>query len=418
MAQEDGYLIDSTRENLTMGYGTYTRIKQYYYYNNFNKLKFIDTYTNKNSFPDTADWQNTGNEYHYYDSQQRVEKDMYQTRKAWESDWSYKSKTEYQYSDITNSKASYSWDFISGDWNDGGVKYIDTLKAPEELETSQLRQFWYDETGQWENDYWVDTVFLQPGMVDSIRETYWFPGDTSVLYYGVIQYDYTYYPDTLFIYDFGSSHYLLSKIYYSEDSLTKYSFTYRAVNDTITDTLFRRIYHFDNEQREIKYEKADWRPATHNWSTLTEITHEYDENGLLIQYDYHSAGTYNRTKYEYNDDDLLWKRIHFDDIHDLSRFTTMYYYYSYTYVNISDQASDNIQKIVFYPNPSQSVIHFSSLENNEKQYQIYDITGRVIQQGKLFNNQHSLDVSSLIPGYYVAVIKSGGKNYQGKFIKY
>lgn len=99
MAQEDGFLIDSTRQTLTMGYGTYTITKRYYYYNNFNQLKFVDTYTNKNSFPDTADWQNTGNEYHYYDDQHRVEKDLIETRKTWETDWSYKIKKEYEYSD-------------------------------------------------------------------------------------------------------------------------------------------------------------------------------------------------------------------------------------------------------------------------------------------------------------------------------
>lgn len=420
MAQEDGFLIDSTRETLTMGYGTYTRIKQYYYYNNFNQLKFLDTYTNKNSFPDTADWQNTGNEYHYYDGQHRITKDTYQSRKSWENDWSYKTKKEYEYSDSTTINTSYSWDFASGNWNNGNTKNIDSLKTPEELESSHLRQYWYDGTGQWENDFWVDTVFLQPDMVDSISETYWSPGDTSFIYNIILRYNYTFYPDTLFIYEFENNyyHYLLSKVYYSGDSLTKYNFTYRFLNDALTDTLFRKMYHYDTEQRLIKYEKADWFPNTQSWFTLNVITYEYNEKGLLVQYDYQSAGTYNRTKYEYNDDDLLWKKIYFSDVHDLTRFTTTYYYYTYTYVNIPEPKSDNFKEIVFYPNPSQSVIHFNGLHNNKKQYQIYDITGRVIQQGSLFNDQHSLDVSNLIPGYYVAVIKSDGKTYQGKFVKY
>ena len=159
IAQNNGFLVDSTRITLTMGYGTYTSTKNYYYYNNYNQLKFVDTYTNKNSFPDTADWQNTGNTYHYYDDQHRIIKYVKQTRKAWEPDWSYKFKQQYQYSDTTNIKTTYSWDFISGNWNDGNVKYIDTLKAPQELESSRLTQYRNDETGEWKNDYWVDTAF-------------------------------------------------------------------------------------------------------------------------------------------------------------------------------------------------------------------------------------------------------------------
>ena len=420
MAQNNGFLVDSTRKTLTMGYGTYTSTKNYYYYNNYNQLKFIDTYTNKNSFPDTADWQNTGNTYHYYDDQHRIIKYVKQTRKAWEPDWSYKFKQQYQYSDTTNIKTTYSWDFISGNWNDGNVKYIDTLKAPQELESSRLTQYRNDETGEWKNDYWVDTAFLQPDMIDAVNEIYWMLSDT-IIYHGVVQYDYTYYPDTLFTYEFefgDSSYCLLSKIYYSQDSLTKYNYTYRSVNDTITDTLFRRIYHFDNEQREIKYEKADWFPATQSWSTLLLTTHEYDENGLLIQYDYHNTGTNSRTKYQYNDDDLLWKKIFYNDLNDLTHFSTTYYYYTYTYVNIPEETINNAREIVFYPNPSRSVIHFYGLQNTTKHYRIYDVTGKVVGHGRLFKDENTLDVSELIPGYYVAVVTSGSLTYQGKFMRY
>ena len=417
MAQEDGFLIDSTRETLTIGYGTYTKTKCYYYYNDFNQLKFIDTYSNKNSFPDTADWQNTGNEYHYYDGQQRVVKDLYQTRKAWETDWSQKHKMEYQYSDTVNIKTSFYWDFTTGIWN-SGAKYIDTLKAPEELEVSHLRQYWYDEPGQWENDYWVDSVFIQPEMVDSIQKTYWFPGDTSILQTNITLYDYTYYPDTLFIYVFINDYYELSKVFYSEDSLTKYNYTYRAMNGIITDTLFRKIYHFDAQQREIKYEKADWYPAGHYWSTYTVISHEYNENGLLVQYDYQSVGNNQRTKYDYNDNDLLWREIHFSDVHDLTHFSTVYYYYTYTYVGMQENDPKQYKEMLFYPNPVKNTIYFKGLQTKEKFYRIVDVTGRVLEKGKLSKTEQSINVSELIPGYYSIILITGDQFYKGKVIKY
>jgi len=417
MAQQDGFLIDSTRETLTMGYGTYTKYKCYYYYNDFNQLKFIDTYTNKNSFPDTADWQNTGNEYHYYDGQQRVVKDLYQSRKAWETDWSQKSKMEYQYSDTTNIKTSFYWDFTIGNWNNG-AKYIDSLKAPGELETSHLMQYWVDETGQWGNNYWVDTVFIQPEMVDSIQKTYWVPGDTTILQTNIILYDYTYYPDTLFIYEFVPSYYLLSKVFYSEDSLTKYNYTYHAVNGIITDTISRKIYHFDAQQREIKYEKADWRPADHYWSTLTVILHEYNENGLLVQYDYQSAGSNARTKYDYNDNNLLWRKIHYSDTHDLTHFSTVYYYYTYTYVGMQENDSKQYKEMLFYPNPVKNTIYFKGLQSKEKFYRIVDVTGRVLKKGKLSKTGQSINVSELIPGYYSIILITGNQSYKGKVIKY
>jgi len=418
LAQEGAFLIDSTRETLTMGYGTYTKTKQYYYYNNFNQLKLLDIYTNKNSFPDTADWQNTVKAYHYYDSQQRVVKDSSVSRKAWENSWSGKYKMEHEYSDTTTIKTSYSWDFAFGNWNKG-ERYIDTLRAPEDMETSYLRQYWWDPSGQWENDLWVDTVFFQSGLIDSIYKTLWVVGDPSVTQSSFTKYDYTLYPDTLLIYHWEIGYYILNKIYYTEDSLKKYKFSYKTTLDTVvTDTLYRTIYFFDDEQRVIKYESANWNPWYHDWVVSAIITYEYNEKGLLIQKDYIGGGPTQRTKYEYNDDDLLWKQTYYDNADDLTYFTTDYYYYSYTYVSTPEQVANNFQEIVFYPNPSNSVIHFNWNTDAAKQYMIYDITGRMVTQGKLFNRENTIDVSNLLSGYYIVVISSVNKISQGRFIKY
>ena len=419
MSQNDGFLLDSVRETRAVGGGPYTKTRTHYYYNLYNQLKFDDVITNKNGFPDTADWHYTQKNYHFYDTEHRIIKDSLNSRTVNESDWSSIYKRDYFYSDTVNMQTTFSWDFSSGSWNNGNERHIDTLFPPDDFETSHLRQYWFDQTGQWENDHWVDTLFFSDGLTDIIKQTYWLVGDPTVHLSDSTLYDYTYYPDTLFTYQYENEngYYFLRKIYYSDDSSRKYNFKYRVIIDGTTDTLYRTIWYYDDQQRVIKYEPAWWHPDLHDWLITTTITYQYNDKGLLVQMDQYS-GDHQQTKYSYNDDDLLWKKEYYPNAGDPSYFYADYYYYTYTYVGMQDQSSKQYQEMLLYPNPVKNRINFNELPFKEKFYRIVDVTGRLIQNGRLLKDEQRINVSTLTPGSYVITILADNRAYRGKFIKY
>ncbi len=419
MAQQDGFLLDSVRKTIATGYGPYTSKMTHYYYNLFNQLKFDDVVINRNSFPDTADWYCTQKNYHFYDAEHRIIQDSLNSREANETDWTSKYKKEYYYGNDANIKTTFSWDFTTGSWNNGNERYIDTISAPEDYKTSFLRQYWFDQTAQWENDYWVDSLFFPDGLINLIKQTYWLVGDPDISVCDTIVYDYTYYPDTLFTYQYenNNGYYFLHKIYYTNDSSTKYNFKYRVMFDNTVDTLYKTTWYYDDDQHVIKRESAWWHPDLHDWLTTTTITYQYNQKGLLVQKDIIS-GDHQQTKYSYNDDDLLWKEDYYPEAGNQSYFITHYYYYTYTYVGTEQHETGNEKELLFYPNPAERKIYFTNLQSGKKQYRIYDVTGRMLQQGKLGINQNSIDISGLIPGSYFAIIHCKNQVYNGKFIKY
>ncbi len=409
-AQNDGFLLDSVRETIAVGGGPYTNIRRHYYYNLYNQLKFDDVMTNKNGFPDTADWRCTQQNYHVYDAQHRIVKDSLNARTVNESNWSDIYKRDYFYSDTVNSQTTFSWDFTTGSWNHGNVRYIDTLFPPGIFETSHLRQYWFDQTGQWENDRWDDTLFFSDGLTDKIRVTLWVIGDPTMHVSDSTLYDYTYYPDTLFTYQYEmeNGYYFLRKIYYSDDSLQKYKFKYRVMLDGTIDTLGRTIWYYDGQQHLIKYESALWHPDLHDWLITTTIIYQYNDKGLLVQMDQYS-GDHQQTQYSYNDDDLLWKKEYYPMAGDPSYYFTYYYYYTYTYVGTHDKSSKQCQKIVLYPNPVEDLIYFNELRFKEKFYRIVDVTGRMIQNGMLSKDEQHLNVATLTPGNYIITFFADNK---------
>ena len=414
IAQEDGFLLDSVRETTTMGYGTYTIRKSYYYYNDFNQLKFINKFTNKNSFPDTADWYCTGKEYEYYDDSHRLTEHLTENKYTFETDWSEKHKWEYGYNDTTYIQTSSFWDFDSGVWL-YGQRIIDTLKPPEAKETSRLFQEWYDESGDWENEYWNDTIFLQDFSVDSVLRIDWpygYPENTDTV---IRKYDYSN-SDTTYVHEHGPWGLYLDKIYFADDSLTGGDTTLKCDDffdiDENNDTtpLMRYRYYYDGENRLIRY--AKYMKFTEGWYPESILKYTYDEDGFLIKFEdcCYNAVTY----YYYNDDGLMWKKIY---NHGMP-ISTFYYFYSYTYVSTPKNLSSSANKILFYPNPAQNEIRFNGLQNLQKQYQIFDVTGRPVKQGYIPKSSNSINISNLIPGNYFTVITSNNITYRGKFIKY
>lgn len=86
-------------------------------------------------------------------------------------------------------------------------------------------------------------------------------------------------------------------------------------------------------------------------------------------------------------------------------------------VRISKKAVSNPTdqtEILIYPNPVSSVLYVKNISKKAK-YKIYNVTGQVVSNGILLNNQ--INVSRLINGVYVIDIDDNGNTIQKKFIK-
>lgn len=82
----------------------------------------------------------------------------------------------------------------------------------------------------------------------------------------------------------------------------------------------------------------------------------------------------------------------------------------YKYVNGSQtrvnaathvKKADPIHELVVYPNPVQHTLHIKGLTTALLPYSIYDITGKLVQQGRISNTQASVDISSLAQGFHI-----------------
>jgi hypothetical protein len=83
-------------------------------------------------------------------------------------------------------------------------------------------------------------------------------------------------------------------------------------------------------------------------------------------------------------------------------------------LGISDILNEN--KILFYPNPANTILFIKTEDNSLSQYQIFNSIGQVMKQGKLTEN--SVDVSGLTKGiYFIQLNVKNGQMFNSKFIK-
>lgn len=73
-------------------------------------------------------------------------------------------------------------------------------------------------------------------------------------------------------------------------------------------------------------------------------------------------------------------------------------------------------KVLFYPNPANTVLFIVMENNSSRQYQILNSIGQVLQNEKLTGK--SIDVSGLHKGIYFILLKDEkGQVFTAKFIK-
>jgi uncharacterized delta-60 repeat protein len=76
----------------------------------------------------------------------------------------------------------------------------------------------------------------------------------------------------------------------------------------------------------------------------------------------------------------------------------------------------NNSTISVYPNPTTSFLNFSIPNIQSTNYQIFDISGRIVLSSSI-HNQEAIDVSGLLSGLYLIQLKSDGFNRQMRFVK-
>jgi serine protease AprX len=79
-------------------------------------------------------------------------------------------------------------------------------------------------------------------------------------------------------------------------------------------------------------------------------------------------------------------------------------------------------RVHVFPNPATQVIHLWFREDEEEGnvYEIIDVTGRMVQQGRIFpSSQHQAEVNveRLTPGTYIILVHTGNSRMKGIFIK-
>jgi len=409
-AQEGAFLLDSVAKYTKAFYNPELVMKQKYYYNLDNKVKLIKTYKNKNGFPDTANWQYINKESFLYDAQSRILTDLFEVREFDSINWKYDNKIIYDYNDSAQSKSTAFWYEQFNEWRNG-MKYIDSIEPPGSFYKSFLEQIWDDDMNDWENEVWFDTIYHPNGLIDSIVSWYYYMDTISGL--GSKFYDYSNYPDTLYIYvqSTASTSDDIHVIYYTDDSLIKYDYDY-ILDNGIRKKMFREIYTYDEFGHLIKYQFERWDSDYNQWMGWYTYKYFYNDAGLLIEMD--DCSNDQRTTYEYNDEDLLSKKVFYH-----GPLTDIYYYfYTYLYVDVPDNYLKPENELLLYPNPTVDNLYFNELNGTEKHYSIVDITGRLIKKGSLAKEEKMIDVSVVPAGSYFILLTDGQNHYTGKFIKY
>jgi triacylglycerol esterase/lipase EstA (alpha/beta hydrolase family) len=75
------------------------------------------------------------------------------------------------------------------------------------------------------------------------------------------------------------------------------------------------------------------------------------------------------------------------------------------------------EKIRIFPNPAKYFIEIGVAGADNSTYQIIDMQGRIVKQGKLDNGFALVDISSLAKGIYSIVCRNSKTIFRGNLIR-
>jgi hypothetical protein len=385
-----------------------------------NLLKRENNYSNINGYPhsDSITWDLIDRKTVAYNEQNELASEIYESKDNIYDLWMYTYKHEYEANLLAAMKTGYEWVWAQNDWG-ASYREIDSVKDPA-IEKSHLSQRW--ENNQFENQEWKHTQYLENGLMDTyLIMDWWLPDemDTSL----IDVYDYTYYPDTTLIYETMNGLTDLFKVFYNSDSTMKHRIFYRKYCDTCNYlALHKSVSFYDEHHWPLSYSSYNWFPDENRWMLMGKSAYTYNNAGQVIQYlrfNFDSLCPRSKILYQYNQiNGLLKTKTEYRDLPDTTYYSVDSYYYSYVYVDISNDSF--VEGISIYPNPASERIYVNGMDTETQTavYGIFDLYGRQVKRGELKNGCTSIMISKLIPGNYLVKISVPGKTLSGKFIKY
>lgn len=87
-------------------------------------------------------------------------------------------------------------------------------------------------------------------------------------------------------------------------------------------------------------------------------------------------------------------------------------------IEIIEEDAKDLSLFEIYPNPASTVLNVvaEDIENGNSFYKIVDISGSVVMQGEIVDSAFSLDISSLMAGYYILSIRNWKSIKSKKFV--
>ena len=414
--QEGMHLKDSViKTQAHFGYGVRVSQKDVYKYNLNNLVKLNDKFTNIHWFTDSIDWKKTEKTHYTYANQNTLTQMIREKRAVDAEDWVNDYKLVYTNNQGDLVKTSHDWE--NNSWQQSG-RWINSWN-PTNFESSQLMQRWNNNIGEWENYRRKDTIFTMDGMFDTIKLFIWF--SPNVMDTGFIEaFDYSYYPDTIFSYVTQNNSNDIIKQYHDNNLNANVELTYRNIGDTNNYRPFlRKLYYLDENQNIISYMTQSWDVENCLWNTFSQFDYHYNFLNLLYETLYYLLGDttypFRKTTYAYNSEYLVSKRVVYNEPANPDEYTMHEYYYTLRYVDIFEEAIS--QQTKAYPNPAQSLVFIDNSKLTYRHYKVYDFSGKLVQSGKLHQENKFIDISALPTGNYVLSLQGINTTYSQQLIK-
>lgn len=159
----------------------------------------------------------------------------------------------------------------------------------------------------------------------------------------------------------------------------------------------------------IKIEQTSSHPSVSFFEMPVEIKLSSDNETQYIRLDHNSSGQifdlnipFQSTKVEF--DPNLWLAAKHTIVNDNAILSNTKY--------------NAVTNLIISPNPFEDILNISNLSNLDMDFNIRDVSGRMIRNGKLSHTQESIELSSLMSGmYFIKLQSESGANTVMKIVK-
>lgn len=201
---------------------------------------------------------------------------------------------------------------------------------------------------------------------------------------------------------------------YKNEAKTEY--TYNGSNHVLTATnydwnvntnlwrpTFKYGYNYNGQGLKAKEVTEKWNTANLEWDSLNLATYTYDGNNRPIEdmYQTRTSGAWvNQGRQTFTRDANGYRTrflVEFWNTNTLAWRNHVAIDYWYADKTISAIAPVELNKVVVYPNPVNRDFVFVSTETAQS-YQLYDIAGRLLQQGQLQQGENRIQFYNTTKG--------------------